>query len=88
MVSVGATSHHTTHEISHCRFHPCEHGPAAAGVQAMQVRPADARTTTRFGGVRGRHTAAGSSHSALRSLGERGTKSLRNTGRQCCTVVM
>lgn len=38
MVSVGATSHHTTHKISHCRFHPREHGPATPWVQAIRLR--------------------------------------------------
>lgn len=38
MVSVGATGHHTSHEIGYRRLHPREHGPAAAWVQAMRLR--------------------------------------------------
>lgn len=36
MVTVGATSHHTSHKIGHRRFHPREHDPA--WVQATRLR--------------------------------------------------
>lgn len=65
MVSVGATGHHTSHEIGYRRLHPREHGPAAAWVQAMRLREchptphappfpvslADPRTATQIRGV-------------------------------------
>lgn len=67
MVSVGATGHHTSHEIGYRRLHPREHCPAAAWVQAMRLREchptpphthpplpvslADPRTATQIRGV-------------------------------------